>query len=139
MNHNIFNGKIESVNSHIKIILKNDNGYRNFSRMRNRIMYSLNKHVTPTTHEINEVIKKVAYFLAIIKRKLIRQILLNIGFRHFKRVEISHLNLVFSTLSFFFKTPTYLKVFLGIPPINLKYLFFFFFLFPLGFEVSFHY
>lgn len=131
MNHNIFNGKIESVNSHIKIILKNDNGYRNFSRMRNRIMYSLNKDALPATHEIHEEIKKVAHFMAIIERKLIRQILLDIGFRHLKRVETSHLNLVFSTLSFFFKTPTYLKVFLGIPPINLKYLFSIFFLFPL--------
>jgi len=47
--------------------------------------------------------------VAIIERKLIRQILLDIGFRHLKRVETSHLNLVFSTLPFFFKTPINLK------------------------------
>lgn len=52
------NGKIESINARIKVILKNANGYRNFSRMRNRIMYSLNKDALPTTHEMSEVIKK---------------------------------------------------------------------------------
>lgn len=75
MNHNIFNDKIEFVNSYIKVILMNTNDYRNFSRMRNRIMYSLNKGVTPATHEINEAIKRVAHPVAIIERKLIRQIL----------------------------------------------------------------
>lgn len=52
------NGKIESTNSRIKTIIKNANGYRNFSRMRNRIMYSINKDALPSIHEINEVIKK---------------------------------------------------------------------------------
>ena len=40
------NGPIESVNSRIKTIKKNANGFRNFPRMRNRIMYSLNKSDT---------------------------------------------------------------------------------------------
>ena len=39
------NGVIEGVNSRIKTILKNANGYTNFRRLRNRIMYSINKNV----------------------------------------------------------------------------------------------
>lgn len=38
------NGPIESVNSRIKIILKNACGVTSFNRLRNRIMYSLNKN-----------------------------------------------------------------------------------------------
>lgn len=53
----ISNGKIEGTNSRIKTILKNANGYRNFSRMRNRIMYSLNKSSLPTSFN-SEVIKR---------------------------------------------------------------------------------
>ena len=37
----ISNGKIEGTNSRIKTILKNANGFKNFSRMRNRIMFLL--------------------------------------------------------------------------------------------------
>lgn len=37
------NGPIENMNSQIKTIIKSSNGYRDFSRLRNRIMYSLNK------------------------------------------------------------------------------------------------
>lgn len=39
------NGPIEEANSRIKTILKSSNGYINFNRLRNRIMYSLNKDV----------------------------------------------------------------------------------------------
>ena len=39
------NGPIEGVNSRIKTILKSANGYTNFNRLQNRIMYSLNKDV----------------------------------------------------------------------------------------------
>ena len=39
------NGPIEEANYRIKTILKSGNGYINFNRLRNRIMYSLNKDV----------------------------------------------------------------------------------------------
>ena len=39
------NGPIEGANSRIKTILKSANGYVNFNRLRNRIMYSLNKDI----------------------------------------------------------------------------------------------
>lgn len=39
------NDPIEGVNSRIKTILKSANGYTNFNRLRNRIMYSLNKDI----------------------------------------------------------------------------------------------
>ena len=54
----ISNGKIEGTNSRIKTILKNANGFRNFSRMRNRIMYSINKNSLPSIPEENQVIKE---------------------------------------------------------------------------------
>lgn len=38
----ISNGPIESVNSRIKIIKQNGNGYRNFERFKLRVLYSLN-------------------------------------------------------------------------------------------------
>ena len=37
------NGPIEGVNSRIKTIMRNANGYKSFERLRNRIMYSINK------------------------------------------------------------------------------------------------
>ena len=40
----ISNGPIESVNSRIKLIKRNANGYRNFIRFRKRVLYSLNKN-----------------------------------------------------------------------------------------------
>ena len=40
----ISNGPIEGVNSKIRILTKNANGYVNFKRMRNRIMYVSNKN-----------------------------------------------------------------------------------------------
>ena len=52
------NEKIESINSRVKIILKNANGYKNFSRFRNRMMYSLNKDSIPSTYSNQEIIKK---------------------------------------------------------------------------------
>lgn len=39
------NAPIEGVNSRIKTIIKNANGYQNFNRLRNRIIYSINKDV----------------------------------------------------------------------------------------------
>ena len=39
----ISNGPIESTNSKIKTIIKASNGIRNFRRLRNKIMYSINK------------------------------------------------------------------------------------------------
>jgi len=38
------NGAVEGINSRIKTIIKNANGYSNFNRLRNKIMYSLNFH-----------------------------------------------------------------------------------------------
>ncbi len=38
------NGPIEGVISRIKTIMKNANGYKNFNRFKNRVMYSLNKN-----------------------------------------------------------------------------------------------
>lgn len=54
----ISNGKIEGTNSRIKTILKNANGFRNFSRMRNRIMYSINKKSLPTSSDNLQIIKR---------------------------------------------------------------------------------
>lgn len=39
------NGPMEGINSRIKTIMKAANGYRNFGRLRNRIIYSINKDV----------------------------------------------------------------------------------------------
>ena len=39
-------GAIEGVNSRIKTIIKNANGYTNFGRLRNKIIYSINKNET---------------------------------------------------------------------------------------------
>lgn len=41
-NRRISNGPVESVNSRIKLIKRNANGYRNFERFRKRVLYSLN-------------------------------------------------------------------------------------------------
>lgn len=43
----ISNGSIESINSRIKIILKISLKYKNFQRLRNRIMYCINKSSLP--------------------------------------------------------------------------------------------
>lgn len=53
----ISNGPIESVNSRVKTILKVANGFKNFSRMRNKIMYSLNKDACITSLENKQIIK----------------------------------------------------------------------------------
>ena len=39
------NGPMEGINSRIKTILKSANGIRRFYRLRNRIMYSINKNI----------------------------------------------------------------------------------------------
>lgn len=39
------NGPMEGINSRIKTIMKAANGYKNFNRLRNRIIYSINKNV----------------------------------------------------------------------------------------------
>ena len=40
----ISNGPLEGKNNYIKKILSNANGYRNFNRTRNKIMFSQNLH-----------------------------------------------------------------------------------------------
>ena len=52
------NGPVEGVNSKIEKIISNACGYQNFSRVRNRLMYSLNKSSKPSSHAINEKIKR---------------------------------------------------------------------------------
>ena len=52
------NGPVEGVNSKIEKIISNACGYQNFSRLRNRLMYSLNKSSKPSSHAINEKIKR---------------------------------------------------------------------------------
>ncbi len=47
----ISNGILESKNARIKVILKNANGYRNFDRLRTRIMYSLNENSAPSLND----------------------------------------------------------------------------------------
>ena len=42
--YRISNGNLERKNSDIKTIIKVSNGYRNFPRLRNRIMFSINKN-----------------------------------------------------------------------------------------------
>lgn len=44
----ISNGPIESINGRIKILLKTSLKYKNFERLRNRIMYCINKTSLPT-------------------------------------------------------------------------------------------
>jgi len=44
----ISNGKIESTNSIIKTILKNANGFTNFQRLRNKVMFVLDKKIEIT-------------------------------------------------------------------------------------------
>lgn len=41
-NRRLSNGAVEGLNSRIKTIIKNANGFNNFNRLRNKIMYSLN-------------------------------------------------------------------------------------------------
>ena len=53
----ISNGKIEGTNSRIKTILKNANGFKNFSRMRNRIMYCINKKSLPSLNAQSQIIR----------------------------------------------------------------------------------
>lgn len=47
-NRRISNGPIESINGRIKILLKTSLKYKNFERLRNRIMYCINKNSLPT-------------------------------------------------------------------------------------------
>lgn len=46
-NRRISNGPIESINSRIKIILRTSLRYKNFQRLRNRIMFCINKPSIP--------------------------------------------------------------------------------------------
>lgn len=54
----ISNGPIEGINSRVKTILKVTNGFKNFSRMRNKIMYCLNKDALITIRKSLQVIKQ---------------------------------------------------------------------------------
>ena len=44
-NRRLSNGAMEGVNSRLKCLIKNANGYKNFSRFRNRCIYTINKDV----------------------------------------------------------------------------------------------
>ena len=54
----ISNGPVEGINSRIDKILSNACGYQNFARMRNRLMYSLNKSSNPSSYAIDETVKR---------------------------------------------------------------------------------
>ena len=54
----ISNGPVEGINSRIDKILSNACEYQNFARMRNRLMYSLNKFSNPSSYAIDETIKR---------------------------------------------------------------------------------
>ena len=54
----ISNGPIEGTNPRVKTILKVANGFKNFSRMRNKIMYCLNKDALITVMKALQVIKQ---------------------------------------------------------------------------------
>ena len=46
VNHRrLSNGPIEGVNNRIKTVIKSANGIKNFYRLRNRMLYSINKDV----------------------------------------------------------------------------------------------
>ena len=55
----ISNGPVESLNSRIRLILKNANGYCNFERERNRIFYCINKKWTTIPETEIRFIKRV--------------------------------------------------------------------------------
>ena len=57
INTKINNGIIENRNKSIKIIKHNSNGYQNWERFRNRVLYSLN---SDTTFYLNPLTKKKA-------------------------------------------------------------------------------
>ena len=46
-NRRISNGPVESINRRIKILMKTSLKYKNFERMRNRIMFCINKDSLP--------------------------------------------------------------------------------------------
>lgn len=50
----ISNIQVERINFRIDQILSNACGYQNFARMRNRLMYSLNKSSNPSSYAIDE-------------------------------------------------------------------------------------
>lgn len=52
------NGPIEGKNSYIKKILSNANGFSNFERARNRIMYSQNRYEKYSIHEHDKPVKR---------------------------------------------------------------------------------
>lgn len=52
-NRRLSNGAMEGVNSRLKCLIKNANGYRNFSRFRNRCIYTINKDVPISLYNIN--------------------------------------------------------------------------------------
>lgn len=54
----ISNIPVERINFRIDQILSNACGYQNFARMRNRLMYSLNKSSNPSSYAIDETIKR---------------------------------------------------------------------------------
>jgi len=59
--YRINNSLIESKNSLIKKIMRNANGYRNFRRLRNRIIYCLNSDSYPSLQENKYKIPNAGY------------------------------------------------------------------------------
>lgn len=66
----ISNGPVEGINSKIDKILSNACGYQNFARMRNRLMYFLNKSSNPSSYAIDETIKREGKREDLIRKKI---------------------------------------------------------------------
>ena len=58
-NKRLSNGPMEGINSRIKTILKSANGIKKFFRLRNRVIYSINKDVPPRNINLNNNIFSV--------------------------------------------------------------------------------
>ena len=54
------NGKIEGKNSYIKKMIRLANGYSNFERFRNRVMYSENLHDTYSEEALPNTVRRKA-------------------------------------------------------------------------------
>mgnify|MGYP003296455018 CR=1 FL=1 len=61
----INNGPIEGRNKYIKILLNLANGYRNFKRFRNRVLYVFNKFDKPSDSPKETKLQKPYYFSSI--------------------------------------------------------------------------
>ena len=70
----VSNGPIESLNGRIKTIKKCGNGFTNFKRFRNRVMYALNKTANPNLAGTGVVIKREGKKRGPYKKKKSQQI-----------------------------------------------------------------